>query len=263
MDMTTTTTRDGPLWLRTSVANVLFGVHAIPDDSVDLLFTSPPYKTKDGWSVELMEQLGQLANRVLKPNGRLFVNFGQLSENFGRALAIPSMIADGSGEPNLRVTQTYIWAKSIAIGDVTHGHLQPINSKRYLAYCWEFIFQLTRHCPRDLDRLAIGVPFMDKSNLTRGTRGKNGDLRDAGDIWYIPYETKGKTKKKAHRYEFPAELVRRVIRVANLLPGSTVLDCFGGSGQTARIAKQEGHNAWLVDQNPAHLEGARQRWSDT
>ena len=258
------TTRDGPLWLRTCVGDVLMGAQDIPDGSVDLLFTSPPYKRKDGWTPELMAQLGRLANRVLKSNGRLFVNFGQLSEDFERALRVPTMIADGTlgMERTLHPTQTYIWAKSIAIGDITRGHLQPINSKRYLSYCWEFVFQFVKHCPRDLDRLAIGVPFMDKSNLSRGTRGKNGDVRDAGDIWFIPYETKGKTKKKAHRYEFPAELVRRVIRVSNLLPGSVVLDCFGGSGQTARVAKLEGHNAWLVDKNPDHLEGARQRWRD-
>lgn len=259
----TITTRDDDVWLHTRVADVALGVPSLGDASVDLIFTSPPYKKRDGWSVELMQALGAVAQRVLKPDGRLFVNFGQLSEDFSRALEVPGYIEAGSGADDALVqAQTYVWIKSIAIGDRTHGHLQPIHSQHILSYCWEFVFQFVKAFPRPLDRLAVGVPFVDKSNLTRGGRGKNGDLRDAGDTWHIPYETRGRASKKAHPYEFPAELVRRAIRVASLDPGSVVCDLFGGSGQVARVAKQEGHNALLIDRDEGLLEEARQRWRE-
>ncbi len=261
--MTEITTRDGELWLKTLHADLLVPFEGIPANSVDLVFTSPPYKKRDGYTDALMRALGALALRVLKPTGRLMVNFAQLSEDFTRLFNVPPLIRNGSVTDEracLEQAQTYIWSKTIAIGETTHGHLQPINSTQILAYCWEAIFTFTKERPADLDRLAVGVPFMDKSNLTRGNRGKNGDIRDAGDLWFVPYETKGKTKKKAHPYEFPAKLVQRAIRVSGLEPGSVVMDCFAGSGQTAVVAKQEGHNAWLIDLNGDRLEEARQRW---
>ena len=254
----TTTTRDGDLWLRTTCANVHAGCPAIPDESVDLMVTSPPYKKRDKFTPDLMAALGKLASRVLKPDGRLWVNFGQLSEDFQRSVDVPTQIRAGS--PALELGQTVIWAKSISIGETSHGHLQPISSPRIMSYCWEFIYQLHKGDPRDLDRLAIGVPFMDKSNLTRGNRGKNGDLRCAGDLWFIPYETTGPSKKKKHQYEFPADVARRCIRVSNLEPQSVVLDPFGGSGQVAAVAKEEGHHAWTVEFNPEHLVMATARW---
>lgn len=231
----------------------------IAPNSIDCIVTSPPYKTKDGYSDALMYALGDLMHRYLKPCGIAFVNFGQLKEDFQRPFYAQSEIARSHGvEPG----QTIIWAKSIAIDGVQKGHFQPINSKRILNYCWEFIFTFYRGSEPELDRLSIGVPYSDKSNLKRGTRGKNGDLHCGGDIWFVPYKTTGASKKKRHRYEFPEELVERCLKVSGLKPGDTVLDPFGGSGTTAAVAKRLGLNAVIIDKNAEHIASARKRWEE-
>ena len=57
------------------------------------------------------------------------------------------------------------------------------------------------------------------------------DLRDAGNVWLIPYtRTTGHSVKKGHDAPFPIELPYRCIK---LVPGTRrVLDPFGGSGST-------------------------------
>jgi site-specific DNA-methyltransferase (adenine-specific) len=99
------------------------------------------------------------------------------------------------------------WIKSIAIpkedagdypnitGDIAVGHYKPINSNRFLNKCHEYIFHFTKHGKVDLDKLAIGVPYQDKSNIGRWKKAVR-DLRDRGDIWLIPYETIWSRKKQ-------------------------------------------------------------------
>ena len=78
---------------------------------------------------------------------------------------------------------TIHWIKSIAIDrdaaggaaldrDLAVGHYKPINSARFVNDCHEYVFHFTRHGETALDRTAIGVPYQDKSNVTRWARGR-------------------------------------------------------------------------------------------
>ena len=226
--------------------------------TVDYVVTSPPYKDKDGYSNDMIQRVGAIMNMVLKPGGLAFVNFGQLKEDFGRPQHVQRLIGY-----SLCVGQTIIWVKSIAMDNKQRGHYQPINSKRLLNYCWEYIFVFYKKTYPDLDRLALGVPYADKSNLERGNRGKNGDLHCSGDVWFVPYKTTGQSKKKKHKYEFPADLVRRCLRLAGAKKGDTVLDPFCGSGTTAAVAAEFGMNAIVIDRDQSCLDGATSRWEKT
>ena len=55
----------------------------IPDDSVDLIFTDPPYDRK---AIELFDGLGEFAARVLRPGGSLIAYIGQIQ--------LPDAVAD-------------------------------------------------------------------------------------------------------------------------------------------------------------------------
>lgn len=221
------------------------GAPEVEDQSVDLVFTSPPYKIGDGWTIELMRALARFLGRVLAPGGRAFVNFGQLREGFGIPLFTFHDIAMHSG---LSIGQTIAWVKSIAIDGKQIGHYQPITMRsKSLNYCWEFVFQFYREPEGSVDRLSIGVPFADKTNLQRGDRGRHGDLHCAGDVWFIPYETTGSSKKKKHSYEFPEALVERALLYSDLAPGSTVCDPFAGSGTTCAVATKHGHDSIAID----------------
>lgn len=58
------------------IANKDFVEYAknIPDESIDLIFTDPPY---DGKSIPIYSELGNVAQRVLKPGGSLVTYVGQ------------------------------------------------------------------------------------------------------------------------------------------------------------------------------------------
>jgi hypothetical protein len=57
--------------------------HKIPDASVDLIFTDPPYDRK---AIELFDGLGAFASRVLRPGGSLIAYIGQIQ--------LPDAVAD-------------------------------------------------------------------------------------------------------------------------------------------------------------------------
>jgi site-specific DNA-methyltransferase (adenine-specific) len=121
-----------------------------------------------------------------------------------------------------------------------------------LNYCWEHIFcfikkPTTTSLP--LARTKVGVPFTDKSNMSRGNRGKNGDLHCGGDIWWLPYETTGPSLKKEHRHGFPLELPKRVIKLSGIPKGSLVFDPFMGGGTTAIAARELGMMACGYDKS--------------
>ena len=80
------------------------------------------------------------------------------------------------------------------------------------------------------------MPYTDKSNIGRYSEE---DLRDAGDIWFIPYEvTTGSTIKKGHEAPFPIGLPYRAIQ---LVPhAQKVLDPFAGTGSTLAAARYLG-----------------------
>lgn len=194
------------------VDDVMNGCPQVADNSVDLSFTSPPYFESDGYQDDLMVALGRIWARIMRPGQRMFLNFGQIKEKFDRPLDAQRLVLQGGGGL-LVPAQEIIWVKSIAVGGwseeahcpdcgsefevpvetLSRGHYQPITSKQIMHYCWEHVFTFIKKAEkkkgvRNLDRTAIGVPFADKSNLTRGGRGKNGDLHCAGDVWFIPRE---------------------------------------------------------------------------
>lgn len=240
----------------------------IPDESCDIAVFSPPYKESDGYSAALMYGLGRNLDRIMKPGSRIFMNFGQLKESFSRPFDAQVMLSR-----YFIPGQTIIWSKSIAVNGVQHGHYQPINSDYVFNYCFEYIFTYSKGEPKPLDRLSIGVPFKDKANLSRDTRGKHGDVHCAGDIWheppenpedllwFIPYETTGAGKKKQHKYEYPEKLVERCLKVSGVKPGDVLFEPFLGSGTSAVVAKKFGLNVYATEIDQDTINVAQERWN--
>jgi len=241
----------------------LFSVSKELENTVDLSIFSPPYFEEDGWSESLMVSLGTTLNKLMKPQARAFMVFGQIKEGFNR----PHLSAELISKQGLTYWQTIIWVKSIAIDNVTHGHFQPINSKQIVNYTFEYIFQFIKDdkiakAPQPLNRLSIGVPYTDKANLTRDTRGKNGDLHCSGDTWFVPYETTGNTNKKSHRHSYPIELVTRIIKLSNIPANSLIFDPFIGGGTTALAALKSNMNMLANDISQNAVDLTKRLWVD-
>jgi site-specific DNA-methyltransferase (adenine-specific) len=132
----------------------------------------------------------------------------------------------------LFVLQNHItWIKSISVENDTVGHFKPVAGTRFLHQAHEHIFHLTQSGDVKLNRMAIGVPYKDKSNIAR--RGHAADLRCRGNTWFIPYDTiQRKSQKFSHPGTFPIDLPRWCIRLHDR-PGGTVLE--PSAGRTGRL----------------------------
>jgi site-specific DNA-methyltransferase (adenine-specific) len=160
----------------------------------------------------------------------------------------------------------FTWVKNISIGDVSHGHFKPINSKRYVNVTNESIFHFTKTGNVSLERLAIGVPFMHKSNLHSRSKEKadvvKPDCRCRGNSWYLPYETIQSNAKErgGHPASFPVSLAETCIKLClGTTSGKCVLDPFVGTGTTLVAAQTLGHTGIGIDINPEFLSFARER----
>ena len=122
------------------------------------------------------------------------------------------------------------------------------------------MFHLTLDGAVKLDRLAIGVPFKDKSNIAR--RGHAGDVRCRGNTWFIPSRTvQTKAANFNHPGTCPVDLPRWCIRLHGR-PGARVLDPFIGTGTTALAAALEGAEATGIEMDGEYLAIAAERVAD-
>ncbi len=141
---------------------------------------------------------------------------------------------------------TIHWIKSITIedrdGDVrSFGHFKPISSKRFLNDCHEYIFHFTKTRRVEIDRLALGVPYQDKSNISRWSHTRGSDLRCRGNTWFIPYETiQSRIKERPHPATFPVQLAEWCIKLHGVSRVQTMLDPFLGIGNSAIAAQRCG-----------------------
>jgi site-specific DNA-methyltransferase (adenine-specific) len=141
---------------------------------------------------------------------------------------------------------TFHWIKSITIQtkageQISAGHFKPLQSQRYVNDCHEYIFHLTKNGNTPLERLGLGVPYSDKSNIKRWSHTKGRDLRCRGNNWFIPYKTiVSRSKQRPHPATFPTELAVNCIKIHGQKPDLVMLDPFLGIGHSAIAAKQCG-----------------------
>ena len=222
--------------------------------AVHVVVTSPPYNLGIKYSKyddtisrqEYLAWIGEWASavtRVLHDDGSLFLNIGGKPTDPN----VPFQVLHAV-QQHLKLQNTIHWIKSIAIDkanvgdypgitqDVSVGHFKPINSPRFVNDQHEYIFHLTKRGDVKLDRLAIGVPYQDKSNVTRWASAKN-DVRCRGNTWFIPYETiKSRAQERPHPATFPVQLAEMCIKLHGLKNTQLVLDPFLGIGQSAVAA---------------------------
>ncbi len=228
-------------------SDCVVGMKTLKSNSVDVVMTSPPYnigtiysKYKDDkskaayllWSSKWMNEV----YRILKPKGSLFLNMGSKPSE----PMIPFDVLNRAISSNFKLQNNIHWIKSIYI-DRTHGHYKPINSPRYINDCHEYVFHLTKDGAVALDRLAVGVPYSDTTNVNRWISKKTEHCR--GNTWYIPYKTIQKRKdERPHPATFPVELAVKCISLHGVNKDMVVVDPFNGLGTTGKACEQLGVN---------------------
>ncbi len=215
----------------------------IPDNSLDICITSPPYKDEDRFDLVLQGIIFKEIYRVLKPNSLFFLNFGHLAENKLRPFQVVSMaVVYGC----FKLNDTITWKKT---------QFSPIRGNTRLNNLTEFIFLLYKGDMPNLDRLSVGVPYQDKSNIGRYAQQ---DLRCGGNFWEFGYETIQSKEQKLHNDRFPVELPLRCLKLSGLKSGICV-DPFAGSGTTGVACKELGLDYLLIEKNENHYKTIRRR----
>ena len=257
-----------------SGTDCLEGMSHLPAGSVDLVVTSPPYNLGIDYGsyddrrpeeeyLEWTRQWASSVKRLLKEDGALYLNIGATPGSPW----IPHLVLLALRDV-FALQNTIHWIKSITIDSADEeeplsvGHFKPINSKRFLNDCHEYVFHLTKSGDVPIDRLALGVPYADKSNIKRWKHTRGRDKRCRGNTWFVPYETiKNRSSDRPHPATFPVRLAEFCIQLHGHPPEeTTMLDPFLGIGHAALAAARADVKRFIgFEIEPEYLETACRR----
>jgi len=146
-------------------------------------------------------------------------------------------------------------------GIKTYGHFKPISSKRFLNDCHEYVFHFTKTGRVEIDRLALGVPYQDKSNIARWSHTRGSDLRCRGNTWFVPYKTiQSREKERPHPATFPVQLAEWCMKLHGVSRIQTMLDPFLGIGNSAVAAQRCGVKRFIgFEIDETYLAEAKRR----
>jgi site-specific DNA-methyltransferase (adenine-specific) len=252
----------------------------IPRGGADVVVTSPPYNLGAPYGryadrrprAEYLAWIGELAGaveRVLADEGSFFLNIGGRPKDPW----LPWDVARAVGE-RFELQNVIHWIKSIAIDrgaagrsagldrDLALGHYKPLASERFVHGAHEYVFHFSRRGDVPIDRLAVGVPFQDKSNVERWSSSR-GDLRCRGNTWFLPYPTiQERARDRPHPATFPPELPEWCVRLHGVERVHRIVDPFVGIGASAVAAARIGVSADGFDVDREYLAIAAQRVRD-
>ena len=234
-------------------------MQTFPDDSIDLVVTSPPYdnlRTYGGHSWDF-EGVAQQLWRVIKPGGVVVwvvadatIDGSETGTSFRQALRFM--------EIGFRLHDTMIWEK--------YGIRFPESNRCHPIF--EFMFILSKGAPdtfREIaDRrnetagcVAPSTPEPNPDGSMRRPQRKVVTKQFGGrvNIWKVREKEYG---ERSHPGAFPEALARdHILSWSN--EGDIVLDPFSGSGTTAKMARLMGRKFIGIEINPEYCEIARKR----
>ncbi|MCK4634027.1 site-specific DNA-methyltransferase, partial [Candidatus Bathyarchaeota archaeon] len=221
----------------------------IPDSSVHLMVTSPPYNVGKEYDLDLRleEHLGMLATvfsegfRVLVNGGRVCINIA----NVGRKPYIPyhKFVIDIMTHLGFLMRGEVIWDKGAGAGSSTAWGSWCSPSNPTLRDTHEYILIFSKG------------KFKRENKGRRGTITKDEFLEYTKSVWNFPPES---AKRVEHPAPFPIELPYRCIQLYTF-EGETVLDPFCGVGTTAIAALRTRRHFVCLDINPEYVKKARTR----
>ena len=234
---------------------------ALPEQSVPLTVTSPPYNI--GKSYEQVRDVGeylqwcsewlQLVHRATSDSGAFWLNLGYLSLP-GRAKAIPIPYLLWDRVP-FYLIQEVVW--NYGAGVAARQSFSPRNEK-FLWYVKD-----PENYTFDLD--AVRDPDVKYPNQRKNGKLKCNPLgKNPTDVWQFPKVTSGRNRsskeRTPHPAQFPTAVVDRIVRACSE-PGEVVLDPFMGSGSLAEAALRAGRRAIGFEINADYVDLTAERLS--
>lgn len=224
----------------------IIGLWCLPQHSVDMLLTDPPYgTTRNIWDVPLpLPEFWDAVRWAVKPNGAILL-FAQCP--YDKIL----------GASNLKMLRyEWVWAK-----EYTTGFL---NARRAPLKKTENILVFYEHAPAYYPQFTMGKPYRRYANnerfctnygkFIRETRESDG-RRFPNNLLFF-----SRDRPNIHPTQKPVALCEYLIKTYTQ-PGELVADICAGSGTTAIAAIQSGRNFICFENNPQIYQMALERIS--
>jgi site-specific DNA-methyltransferase (adenine-specific) len=222
----------------------------LPDNSVHLMVTSPPYNVGKEYdnNLTLEEYLAFLVRawketyRVLVPGGRACINIA----NVGRKPYIPlhASIMHDMIDLGFLMRGEIIWDKAASASSSTAWGSWQSATNPTLRDTHEYILVFSK-----------GSFRRDKMDGRTSTISKDEFLEFTKSVWGFPSES---ARKVGHPAPFPIELPYRLIQLYTF-SDEIVLDPFMGSGQTALAALKAGRHFAGYEVNEKYVQLAEER----
>jgi len=239
----------------------------IPDNSIDLIVTSPPYdnirdyNNSSSWNFDTFKNIANKLQIILKDGGIIVwivndatINGSETGTSFKQALYFK--------EIGLNIHDTMIWEKETS----------PFQHNNRYINVFEYMFILSKGKPKTTNLIK------DRKNKHGGTiihgtqRQKDGSLiphsrngfkiKEYGNrfnVWKINSEKANKTN---HPAVFPLQLVSDHIKTWSN-ENNTVLDCFMGSGTTGIACKNLNRKFIGIEIDKKYFDIAKNRIEGT
>ncbi|MFH1523756.1 MAG: site-specific DNA-methyltransferase [Chloroflexota bacterium] len=222
----------------------------LPDCSVHLMVTSPPYNVGKEYDEDLsldeylafLQRVWAETKRVLVPGGRMCINVA----NLGRKPYIPlhAFIVEQAIELGFLMRGEIIWNKAASASPSTAWGSWKSAANPTLRDVHEYILVFCK------DTFKRQNPEKRESTISRDEF-----LEYNKSVWNFAAES---ARKVGHPAPFPVELPRRLIQLYTF-EGEVVLDPFMGSGQTAIAAVMSNRHYVGYEIDEKYVDLASQR----
>jgi DNA modification methylase len=259
--------KSAPSWHRLVLGDAR-QMDAIPDASVHLVVTSPPYWTLKEYPSRLgqlgavadyeaflveLDAVWQQALRILVPGGRLVVVVGDVClsrRQYGRHVVFPlhASIQEHCRALGFDNLAPIIWHK------IANAKLEVENGSSFLGKPYEpnavvkhdIEYILFQRKPGGYRRPSLPARLL--SVIPEGLHRE----------WFQQIWDIGGASTREHPAPFPLSVAERLVRMFSFV-GDTVLDPFAGTGTTNLAACLWGRNSLGYEIEPSYVEMARRR----
>ena len=241
-------------------------IESIPNESVDLVFTSPPYCMGKAYdrstsAEDFLEEIAKVQDQMIpkiKEGGSLCWQVGSHVKN---AILTPLDFLVHQVCTNfleLRLRNRIVWT-------FEHG----AHAKKRLSGRYEIVLWYTKGDTYtfNLDSIRIPQKYPGKKHYKGPNRGKlsgNPLGKNPGDVWSIPNVKANHIEKTPHPCQFPVALVCRFARALTPKNG-TIMDPYAGSSSTAIAALESGRQFICIESEKPYFDISCERirnWYD-
>ncbi|NJD58086.1 MAG: SAM-dependent methyltransferase [Anaerolineales bacterium] len=222
----------------------------LPDNSIHLMVTSPPYNVGKEYDADLslpeylafLDRVWAEVLRVLVPGGRACINVA----NLGRRPYIPlhAWITESMLSLKYLMRGEIIWNKAASASPSTAWGSWKSATNPTLRDVHEYILVFSK-----------GMFKRHNQPPRKSTISREEFLEYSKSLWTFPAES---ANKVGHPAPFPVELPYRLIQLYSF-EGDVVLDPFMGSGQTALAALKSNRHYVGYEINPTYISLAQER----